>query len=74
MTAPSYTIGEFCIAERISRPMYYKLKHAGKGPREMQVGTHKRISPEARVEWQREREAEAAAVAANERLATAEAA
>jgi hypothetical protein len=34
----SYTIGEFCAAERISRGMFYKLKDAGKAPRMFYVG------------------------------------
>ncbi len=61
MPNPSETIDEFCIAERISRGMYYKLKRMGKGPREMAIGTHKRISPEAHAGWRREREADAQA-------------
>jgi hypothetical protein len=60
MKEPSYTIAEFCDAENICRGMYYKLKRAGKGPREMAVGTHKRISHAARIDWQRDREVEAA--------------
>jgi hypothetical protein len=60
MDANSKTIDEFCTAERISRGMYYKLKRDGKAPREMAVGTAKRISPEAQAEWRREREAEGA--------------
>ena len=52
----SLTISDFCASERISRAMYYKLKRDGKGPREMAVGSHKRISPEARADWRRERE------------------
>jgi hypothetical protein len=55
----SKTIDEFCTAERISRAMYYKLRRLGKGPREMAVGTHRRISPEAQADWRRDREAEA---------------
>jgi hypothetical protein len=41
---PSYTIDEFCTAERISRGMYYKLKGAGKGPDEFYWATA-RASP-----------------------------
>jgi hypothetical protein len=57
----SDTIKEFCQRERISRGTYYNLRRVGKGPREMLVGSVKRISPEARVDWRRERESEAAA-------------
>jgi hypothetical protein len=55
---PSYTIDEFCKAERISRAMYYKLSRMGKAPRSFNVGTAIRISPEARRAWRAEREAE----------------
>jgi hypothetical protein len=50
----SYTVGEFCEVERISRSMLYKLWSQGKGPRFYQVGTVRRISQEARIEWQRQ--------------------
>jgi hypothetical protein len=55
-TLPSYTIGEFCIAEKISPPTYYKLRHLGLGPREMHIGAAVRISHDARLDWQRARE------------------
>jgi hypothetical protein len=48
----SYTISEFCEAERISRAMLYKLWNRGNGPRFYYVGTVRRISHEARLEWQ----------------------
>jgi hypothetical protein len=53
----SYTILEFCKAERISRAMVYKLWAQGQGPKFYWVGTVRRISPEARIEWQRQLEA-----------------
>jgi hypothetical protein len=56
MERQSYTIDEFCRAERISRAMIYKLWLQGQGPRYYQVGSVRRISHEARLEWQRERE------------------
>ena len=31
----SLTIAEFCAAERMSRPFYFKLRQRGKGPREL---------------------------------------
>jgi hypothetical protein len=58
---PSYTPYEFCEAERISRAMLYKLWQQGKGPRYFQVGNRRRITQEARINWQRQREAEAQA-------------
>ncbi len=55
MRDPSYTTDEFCEAERISRGMLYKLWSEGKGPHYYLVGTVRRISHEARIEWQRDR-------------------
>ena len=59
MVEDSLTITEFCVAERISRSLLYKLWAEGKGPRYYRVGSHRRISPEARTEWRRQLEAEA---------------
>ena len=56
---PTYTIQEFCKAERISRTLLYRAWREGWGPRYFLVGTHKRISPEARREWRQELEAAA---------------
>ena len=62
MTADaSLTIAEFCAAEKVSRSKLYLLWAEGKGPRWFNIGTNRRISHEARQEWRREREAEAAA-------------
>jgi hypothetical protein len=52
----SYTVDAFCKAEGISRSMLYKLWKAGLGPRFYLVGTVRRISHEARIEWQRKLE------------------
>ena len=57
----SLTIDEFCTAERICRATFYNLRRLSKGPREMRVASRIRISPEARAEWRRDREADAAA-------------
>lgn len=64
MDGPSYTINEFCSVERISRSQLYEDWKADKGPRFYWNGKHRRISYEARVEWRRRREAEAAALEA----------
>ena len=53
----SYTVDEFAASERMSRSMVYKLWKQGKGPRFYMVGTVRRISHQARIDWQREREA-----------------
>jgi hypothetical protein len=55
----SYTVDEFAEAERISRAMVYKLWGDGKGPRYYMVGNVRRITHQARLEWQQQREAEA---------------
>ena len=53
----SYSVNTFCVAEYISRVMLYKLWSQGKGPRYYLVGNVRRITPEARLEWQRNSEA-----------------
>jgi hypothetical protein len=55
-TETSYTINEFCEAERISRSMLYKLWANDQGPRFYFVGTVRRISHEARLQWHRQLE------------------
>jgi hypothetical protein len=60
----AYTIPEFCAANRISESMYHKLKSLGLGPREMDVGRRRIITPEANAEWQAAREREAASASA----------
>ena len=57
----SLTINEFCKAEKISRSMLYKAWSEGWGPKFYWVGVTRRITHHARLEWQREREAAAAA-------------
>ena len=57
----SLTIPEFCTGEKISRAFFYELMKAGRGPRTMRHADGcVRISPEARRDWRREREAETA--------------
>jgi predicted DNA-binding transcriptional regulator AlpA len=62
----SLTIDEFCQAEKISRSMLYRAWSEGWGPKFYRVGVTRRITYRARLEWQREREAEAAAAEAGE--------
>jgi hypothetical protein len=52
----AYTIREFCAAHRISEAMYFKLRDAGLGPREMRALRKVTISVEAAADWRRERE------------------
>ena len=62
MPNQSLTITEFCKLERISRSKLYQLWSAGRGPAYYCIGngTHRRITGEARREWHRQLEAEAA--------------
>lgn len=52
----AFTIKEFCNAHRISEAMYFKLREAGLGPREMRAGRRVTISLEAATDWRRARE------------------
>jgi hypothetical protein len=52
----AYTIPEFCEAHRLSESMYYKLRAAGLGPREMRALRKVTISLQAATDWRRERE------------------
>jgi hypothetical protein len=60
----SLTIDEFCQAEKISRSMLYRAWSEGWGPKFYRVGVTRRITYRARLEWQLEREAAAAAAQA----------
>ena len=55
-----YSVDEFCAAERMSRVSLYEHWKRGKGPRFYLNGRCRRITHAARLDWQREREAEAA--------------
>jgi excisionase family DNA binding protein len=55
---PTYTVDEFCSAERISRSLLYKLWRQGRGPRYYLAGSHRRISEQAGQDWHRLLEAE----------------
>ena len=63
---PSCTVSEFCTAERISRVALYEMWKYGRGPRFYMNGRCRRITHRARLEWQAEREAEAAHAMAHE--------
>jgi predicted DNA-binding transcriptional regulator AlpA len=65
----SLTINEFCQAEKISRSMLYRAWSEGRGPKFYRVGVTRRITYRARLEWQCQREAEAAG-AGNQRAET----
>jgi hypothetical protein len=52
----AFTIPEFCRAHRLSESMYYKIRAAGLGPREMRALSKVTISVQAASDWRRERE------------------
>jgi hypothetical protein len=60
---PSFTVNEFCAAERMSRGMLYELWREGRGPRFYLNGKHRRITQQARLDWQRQQEAAATSLA-----------
>jgi excisionase family DNA binding protein len=50
------SIDQFCELENIARSTLYKLWREGRGPRFHQVGKVRRITEEARREWQQKLE------------------
>jgi hypothetical protein len=56
---PTYTVDEFCAAERISRSMLYRAWKEGWGPHYYLNGVSRRITHRERLEWQAQREAAA---------------
>ena len=58
----AFSIPEHCQRHGISVSFYHKEKAAGRGPREMRIGTRILISKEAAAEWRRECERASAEV------------
>jgi hypothetical protein len=56
VSEPSYTVSEFCAAERMSRAQLYKAWKEGWGPKYYRNGNRRIITPTARRAWQVERE------------------
>jgi hypothetical protein len=52
----SFSIGEFCKLNDISRSLFYVLRVKGKAPRVMKVGRRTLISVEAAAEWRKNME------------------
>ncbi|MDA9501529.1 hypothetical protein [Bradyrhizobium sp. CCBAU 11357] len=52
----AYSVDEFCQRHRISRQLFYKLKHQGLMPVTFNLGTRVLISREAAAVWRRARE------------------
>jgi hypothetical protein len=55
------SIAQFCAAHQISESSYFKMRAAGLGPQEIQVGRRRIISLESAAAWRAEREAATAA-------------
>jgi predicted DNA-binding transcriptional regulator AlpA len=56
----TFTINEFCAAEKISRGFFYKLQSQGKAPQTYPIGSSRRISRDSYAAWRAAREAESA--------------
>jgi hypothetical protein len=56
----AYTVAEFCVAHRVSQSMYYKMREAGKGPRESHAGTKILISLTNAAAWLKQTETQPA--------------
>jgi hypothetical protein len=54
--ALAFDIPDFCRAYRISLRLYFKLRDAGLGPREMRLGRRVLITVESAQAWARARE------------------
>jgi hypothetical protein len=52
----SYTIKDWCDKHHFSRGKWYLMEQRGTGPRTMREGRSVRISEQADLDWQRERE------------------
>jgi hypothetical protein len=57
----AFSINEFCKRWDISPSHYHKLKRLGRGPREAHLGSVIRITRQAELDFQREREISAKA-------------
>jgi predicted DNA-binding transcriptional regulator AlpA len=56
-----YTVPQWCHWHRISRSTFYSLLKIGSAPKSIKIGKSRRIPHSADLEWQAQREAEAAA-------------
>jgi hypothetical protein len=67
---PSYTPDGFCAVEQMSRSQLYKAWREGWGPEFYWNGNRRRITPEGRREWQRQRVAAAQSPKVEEQKST----
>lgn len=54
-------VAEFCEANRLSRPWFYRLMQRGQAPRSFLLGRKRYVSVEDAVEWARKMSATGAA-------------
>ena len=54
--SPDLTIAGFCAKHNFHTTKYFKLRAAGRGPRELRIDRVIRITPEADADWVREHE------------------
>lgn len=55
------TVADFCEANRLSRPWFYRLMQRGEAPRSFLLGRKRYVSVEDAVEWARKMSAKGAA-------------
>jgi hypothetical protein len=63
-----FTIEEFCMAHRLGRSTYYRLREEGRGPEECRLHGKIVITKEAAARWRTARDAEARHSHENERM------
>jgi hypothetical protein len=67
----AYSVKEFCARYRFSEDFFYKLRREGRAPAIMKVGSRTLITVTAAEVWQREREAQSAALRQREQAEAA---
>jgi hypothetical protein len=53
----AFSIPEFCLRNRISTALFFKLARQGRGPRVLHVGRRTLITKESAAAWRRDLEA-----------------
>jgi hypothetical protein len=60
MNEDAFSVDEFCSRYKICRSTFYKALREGWGPKIIQIGSRKRITPSAARAWERRMEREQA--------------
>ena len=50
----AYTVKEFCLLYKMTRPTFYKMLRAGKAPKNIKVGRKRLIARSSIREWERQ--------------------